>query len=616
MIKFENIYAADFENTTTEPTYVWGAGIQEIRDEEPIIFNNMEEFIEAMHRIPKSSVIYFHNLSYDGCLIIDHLLNNGYKFNGKGEHSFTAIITPDGQFYNLKVKFNNYNVEFRDSAKLIQGKLAKIGKDLNCPTAKLVGTVDYNKERQAGYIMDATERLYLIHDVKLLKEILIKLLEMGMLDKLTAASFAFQEMKKFLYAKTKGKTYDDVCEMVDTNPKMNRELNKVFRTFYPELKRDDDKKIRMSYRGGYCINWSDGKPHYDKGIVLDFTSLYPSVMVDHMLPVGSPIYTDDQTEFRKLKNEKPLYVIHIQTMFSVKDNHLPFLQVKSSRWSDNEYIRHTDGDFVDLWLTNVDYELYREQYDIDEEYYIESYHFDARKTVFNDFVNYFFTQKANATEKTTRQRCKIILNSCYGKFGQKPLTADSVVYLNAKGIIKFDEVVETELLDETHNEIKEHREIAASAYIPLATFITAYAREKTVRCAQKVIKNLRYIDTDSLHLVDIDLNTAKKILPIDDKKLGYLKCEGHFDQARWVRQKTYIEHIIIEDGEPVTPYWNVKACGLPDEGKEILKHDQNLMNIFTTGLTLIGAKRMKKRCVGGTYITNADFTIKEGSKSA
>lgn len=609
MANFKQIYAADFENTTTDPTYVYGGGIMEINDEEPKIFNTIEETMEYIAGLPKHSVVYFHNLSYDGCLIVDYLLNNDFRLNAKGQHTFTTTITADGQFYSIKVNFAGYNVEFRDSAKLIQGSLDKIGKDLQCKTAKLVGTIDYEKHRPVGYIMDETERTYLKHDVILLKEILIKLREMGMLPFLTAASFAFHNMKMFLYANARCKTYEQVCLEEQQDPRFKSYINKQFRNIFPELTKQEDENMRYAYRGGYCINWSDGQPCYDKGIVLDFTSLYPSVMVDHMLPYGKPVHTEDETEFRRLVNEKPLYIIHIQTMFTIKDNHLPFLQVKNSRWADNEYIKHTDGECIDLWLTSVDYELYRAHYDVIEEYYVESYHFEGKTTFFNDFVNHFFEQKAQAKDKTTRQRCKIILNSCYGKFGQRQHNDDAVAFLNAKGIISFTKSYKTELLDDLHNEVTQYDPIAASSYIPLAAFITAYARYNTVTNAQKVIKYLQYIDTDSLHLTNITLEQAKKILPIHQTKLGYLKCEGEFDQARWVRQKTYIEHIFIDDGHPVDPFWNIKACGLPKEGKDLL-NTPDIMERFTVGLTLKNAKRMKKRCVGGTYITTADFTIK------
>ena len=46
-----------------------------------------------------------------------------------------------------------------------------------------------------------------------------------------------------------------------------------------------------------------------------------------------------------------------------------------------------------------------------------------------------------------------------------------------------------------------------------------------------------------------------------------------------MRQKTYIEHICVEDGELVAPYDNIKCAGMPDRCKNLLSlsfHPENL----------------------------------------
>ena len=88
-------------------------------------------------------------------------------------------------------------------------------------------------------------------------------------------------------------------------------------------------------------------------------------------------------------------------------------------------------------------------------------------------------------------------------------------------------------------------------YLPIGAFITAYAREKTIRTSQaikdysieKYEKDLYYYsDTDSIH-TGLPIEELKKFCDIDPVKLGAWKHEGDFTKARFVRQKCYLEEI-------------------------------------------------------------------------
>lgn len=88
-------------------------------------------------------------------------------------------------------------------------------------------------------------------------------------------------------------------------------------------------------------------------------------------------------------------------------------------------------------------------------------------------------------------------------------------------------------------------------YLPIGAFITAYAREKTIRTSQaikdysinKYGKDLYiYSDTDSIHSL-LPIEELKKFCDIDPVRLGAWKHEGDFTKARFVRQKCYLEEI-------------------------------------------------------------------------
>lgn len=608
---FNHYYVGDFENTTGgDSTYVYGAGFMSLEDTDVTICNNIDEAMNYLSKIPSKSCVYFHNFAnYDGWIILDWLLNHGYVYSTDKNirKRFTGIITDDRQIYQLKVRLNNkHAIEFRDTCKLIAGKLDVIGKNFKCPTAKLVGTIDYDKPRGVGYVMDDVEVEYLKHDVMLLKEILEKILTMnGLSNFLTVGSFAFNELKDCLYQDTHGLT-DTEMEAKRLTKYYKKDLQDTFRAIFPELPRGIDARIRKSYRGGFCINWSDGKPFYGHGLVLDVNSLYPfsyssCAGVSHPLPYGIPRYFDSNHGIPTCD----CFIVHILTRFKLKDGCLPFIQIKGSPfYVENEYIREKVDDEVDLWLTSVDYKLFHDMYNVLYEELIEGYEFSSCNNFFDTFVMRHYNGKAQATEKTTRMYHKLCLNSSYGKLGSRCERFTGIPFLNG-------DTVGLNLVEST--------DMPSACYVACASFITAYGRDYIIRNACKVIDHLVYIDTDSLHLINITLDECKRIFNIDDKALGAFACESEFDgdeangiaSGRWVRQKTYVERNIIEDGQPLAePHISIKACGLTDEGKEeLLTHDDLFME-FTFGLTVKGCKLMKHTVQGGCNLHRVDFNIR------
>ena len=132
----------------------------------------------------------------------------------------------------------------------------------------------------------------------------------------------------------------------------------------------------------------------------------------------------------------------------------------------------------------------------------------------------------------------------------------------------------------------------------MASFITAWARYKTITSAQSVYERFIYADTDSLHLVGTDL---PENLEIDPTKLGAWKHESTFTRARFIRQKTYMEEI---DGKI-----NITCAGMP---KQCYSHVT--WENFREGNSFEG-KLMPKRVVGGIVLTETDFTIKTSKRS-
>ena len=233
---------------------------------------------------------------------------------------------------------------------------------------------------------------------------------------------------------------------------------------------------------------------------------------------------------------------------------------------------------VTLVLTNVDMELFFEHYKVTPISWDGGWKFKNCQGVFKDYIDYWTAVKiANSKDKNALYiLAKLMLNALYGKFAKNPDVTGRYPYINDKGSISYY------LKDE---------ELSKPVYTAMGSFITSYAREKTIRAAQSVYNRFIYADTDSIHLIGEELPD----LEIDSAALGKWKCEGVFSRARFLRAKTYIEEI---DG-----VLHVTCAGMPNNVKESITWDN-----FHVGLSLPG-KLMPFHVPGGIVLKPINFTI-------
>lgn len=254
-------FTADFETATwlEDETYVWAWAVCEIGNEENLqMGNNIESFLDFCYN-EKNSVMYFHNLKFDGEFIIYYLLTNGFKHVEEKEDiedkTFTTLISDMGQFYTITVYFEKQNkrvhkVTFIDSLKIIPFSVEDIAKSFNLPISKL--TLDYNRPRSRNHILNQEEREYIKNDVLIVAKAL-KVIFDDNLTKMTQGSNALNDFKQII---TKSK----------------------FEHLFPLLDYDIDKDLRQSYKGGFTyLNPIYKEKDVGKGVVLDVNSLYPSV---------------------------------------------------------------------------------------------------------------------------------------------------------------------------------------------------------------------------------------------------------------------------------------------------------------------------------------------------
>lgn len=555
---------ADFE-TTVDPAdcRVWAGCAVDIEAlEVAYLGNNLDDFMEYLSN--KNTVVYFHNLKFDGEFILHWLFSHGFRCEDtKKDKTFDCLITDDGLFYSIEVVFRKVDskkyqkVTFYDSLKKLPFKVAVIARAFELKQSK--GEIDYKAHRPLGYEMTPEEKEYIVTDCQIVAEALKIQFSQG-LKKMTNASDALNGYKDII-----GKTR--------------------WETWFPQLPIKLDADIRRAYKGGFVYL----QPRFRNarglaGKQYDVNSLYPWVMYDKLLPYGYPVYFEGAPE----QNEThPLFIIHLKCTFEVKPGHLPTLQLKNNRrFVETEYLttsrvkmgRHWENEPIEMWLTNVDYQLLVDHYNLDDVTFINGFRFKGAHGMFKEYIDHWMHIKETTTG-ALRQLAKLMLNSLYGKFATNPNARKKIPYLD----------METNVVRYKYGEPEQRDPV----YTAMGCFITAYAREKTIRSAQANYDRFIYADTDSLKLVGLE---EPEGLDVHPTHLGAWKDEGNFTDSKWLRAKTYMATV---DGKT-----KVTCAGMPDNVKEQVTYDN-----FCPGATFSG-KLMPRRYPGGIILEDTTFTIK------
>lgn len=583
--------SCDFETTVYEgqkDTEVWAAACVELFTEDVFIFHSIDELFNYFQLLDCRIIAYFHNLKFDGSFWLSYLLGKlnykqAYNEISKDppkyewledkempEKSFKYSISEMGQWYTIKIKVNNHLIEIRDSLKLLPFSVSKIGKSFGTKHKKL--EMEYKGIRYAGCEITPEEREYIKNDVLVVKEAL-EIMYKENHQKLTIGSCCMQEYRKTL-----------------TKDEFKRWFPNLF-----EIQLNEDRYgaktvgdyIRKSYRGGWCYlvpNKANKIIH--NGVTADVNSLYPSVMSlesHNKYPMGKPIFWKGNYIPMPVvsPNFKGYYFIRIRTRFYLKDGYLPCIQVKNDlKYRPNVWLETSDiwnkkmkrydkfyidlnGDVqpakVTLTLTQTDFELIKEHYDLVEMEILDGCYFKySSDDLFESYIRKYRKIKQES-KGAIRELAKLFLNNLYGKMASNTNSSFKVAYLKEDKSLGYITI-------EEHNK--------TPGYIPVGSAITSYARNFTIRAAQKNYhpgkRGFIYADTDSIHC---DLRPDELIgIEVSDTDFLKWKLESCWDEAIFVRQKTYIEHITHENLMPLQKdkeYYNIKCAGLNTRGKDL-----------------------------------------------
>ena len=605
-------WIADFETTTNKLkelegyTRVWAVGICEVGNPENIvILKTLDEFMKWCEDRPTNDTVYFHNLRFDGSFIVQGILKSGFEFASdpreKKSKCFTTLISDKGLWYQIEVFFSIKGkkvkkVTFQDSLKLIPLSVKQIAKSFQLPIKK--GNIDYSRHDflPEGADLTEEEKEYLIHDVQIVEHA-VNFFHSEGLNKMTIGACALEEFKNIIN-------------------------KKYFKMYFPPPFYDAD--VRRSYKGGFTyLNPKFKNKTVGNLVVLDVNSLYPSVMAGcngEIMPYGTPIFYKGEYKHDSLY---PLYIQKLRCSFKLKPNKIPTIQIKHSMYyQGNQYLTSSDGETPTLYLTSVDLKLFLEQYDVYNLEYLSGWKFKGIQggAIFGEYVDKWSKVKIKSKEEGNHGMyliSKLFLNNLYGKFGSAVELQLKEPYLGEDGTLHFK---------------MGEMETKEGVYIAMACFITAWARNKTIRSAQQIMddyvsgkSNIQFVyaDTDSLHCLSPDFSLPAG-LDIHPTKLGAWDHEGTAIKGKFLRQKCYMEkHIISEkaynkamadedtikeqyekDGDNYY-FTKITVAGMPESC-----YDKVTFDNFKIGASYHG--KLKHTTVnGGVVLEETDFTIKK-----
>ena len=593
---------ADFETTVYEgqkTTEVWSACWGYLFEDSIEQRGNIDDFLDFLFKENISIICYFHNLKFDGIFILSNILHRGYswcmekKINKMPSKTYKTLISDKNRFYSITIKHSaNSKIEFRDSLKLLPFSLDQISKAFNTEHKKL--SMEYVGYRYANCPISIEEKMYIMNDVYVLKEAMEIMIKKGH-DKLTIGSCCMSEFKKTYCGAFEVKEF--FCDDFKSIPcPVDSKLNA-------------DSYIRKTYRGAWCYLKSPGTHH--NGETYDVNSLYTSVMHSksgNYYPVGYPHWFYNKIPERLFEEKDKVWFIHLRCKFILKPGYLPTIQIKNSflydstQWLERSDFYYKDryydkiyknGELIsahpELYLTMRDYELLLKHYNVYDLEVIDGCWFNGELGIFDEYIDKWFGQKQNATNKVDRTESKLFLNNLYGKLSTSDNSSYQIPYLDENGVVQF------------RLEIENNKDVLS---IDKGSMVTAYARYFTITAAQQNYERFIYADTDSLHMIQGDIQGIE----VHKSNMLTWKRETRWSEGIFLRQKTYAEQVIEEDGNPCEPHWKITCAGMPSRSKEIFLKEHQIED-FKEGLT-VGGKLVPKRIPGGVVLEETNFTLK------
>lgn len=534
------------------------------------------------------AVIYFHNLDYDAQNLLQHIVEQDF------EAPFSEVsVLHNGSLYSLSFMYDGCHFELRDSMKIYNQSLAKLGANVGWPKKTEAATYRWiDLETEADVVEH--ELYYFKHDIAVLAAVMRSHMEKfpGKL-RLTAAGYAEADLK--------------VTVKEDDERNNTKHYSALFEAKYSDAQ---EKYLRHAYFGGFVYaNYKYVNKKLSRGLVGDVNSLYPSVMLNRNYPRWDSVTKLSETEFKQLDlhdyNTFAVVTIKIKKL-RLKAEGVPCFPKKSAFGMSREIFSEQDLADDAVILTNFDLYWIMQNYKLEYEYVTGVI---ARKAINHPFTSFILKHKAEkeravqAGNKVDKMIAKIHLNSTYGKFAQRKITTKSVLMENSNGTIGFTEEPDPNANPTEHN-------------ILIAVFITAFARDVLLSMIELLKHEPQatfwYCDTDSVHFgyngaLDIVKDDEKIFqelhIPFDKSVFGKWKPEQHMTQARYLGSKRYWEE------DPALGEAIIKGAGIQKAGKAYLSKQGIEAFQYRKDKALIVPFTVSKKVRNGVKIYNSTKLI-------
>lgn|SRR5574341_1042215 len=451
-------------------------------------------YIEFKARKDKALYIYAHNLKYDLQLsgLLTLLLDRQWK---------AGLFVLDDPPTFIRLKRGRYSLMLVDTFNYWQTSLKALGDQLGLPKLDMPEDQMTNEDWLA----------YCRRDVEVLSDYLLAFIRF-LLDNdlaplgLTLASQSFRAYRHRFMP-------DDIVLHKDQHA--------------TELE-------RSAYMGGRVEAFFIGQKDTDWYYKLDINSMYPHIMHDNLMPVELVAYTENIPLDRlerllklfyciaevELSTDTPIYPYRYEgkLVFPCDTFTTALHQPELLKALANDHIRH---------VTKI--AIYRQA------------------NIFSDYIDFFYQLKQSSEaqgDKINRHQAKIIMNSLYGKFGQREVVSrildnpDGLTYGRLTGYSdSLQARVEVNYLGE-QMDVRYQKGESAYSFPAIAGSVTSYARMYLWSLIEQANReNVYYVDTDSLIVNMKGFDNLAELL--NSYKLGYLKIENVSDYIEIWGAKDY-----------------------------------------------------------------------------
>ena len=493
-------------------------------------WEELQEFMEKVVNAYKLSeeervVVYVHNLSFEFQFIQDY-----FNFTDVFAMASRSILTA-----------KTAHLEFRCSYKLSNMSLAKfIENTPNTLHYKGVDDLDYATVRTPDTQLTEVEYGYCFNDVKGLYECVMELLKEDNIATIPLTSTGYVRR--------------------DCRNAMNKNKNNRKMFLRSRLTLLQYKLLRECFRGG-----NTASDRYLTNLILkivgsyDLSSSYPFQMIAREYPLGKWNYgvipdiktleeynskycTIARYTFKniRLRDEKPIPYIPQSKCLALGDNREIY----------NGRILHAD--FLTISMTNIDYDIVKEQYDYDE-VAVEEFHYSRKGLLpkeLRDTIMYYFEKKSELKGDEEHyyeyMKSKNKLNSIYGMTVTNILNTEIEYHDGEYTEKKMTEEEMQEALDKYY---KNHRSFLNYSW---GVFVTAYARRELEDGLNIAGLDTIYCDTDSVKFIgnhDREFEAYNERLNKECEERGiknYAEVNGkRFYMGIFDKEKGYDEFITL-----------------------------------------------------------------------